>query len=87
MGAEAEKAEPAEAAREGKSAGNAGSVDMAEYKQILLAVAVSMLMIPVIWLCIDYDYHRAPRYIPPPEPTVYEGTIDLDTGHFRITKR
>lgn len=61
--------------------------DMVWWKQILLGVAVSVPLIPLIWLYIDYDYHRAPRYIPPPQPTAYEGTIDLDTGHFRIEKR
>ena len=89
MDREAEEAEQAEVEQEGKPAESVGSAKMVWYKQIFLVAVVCALMVPLIWMYIDYDYHRAPRYIQPQplKPIVYEGKINLQTGEFRLEKR
>jgi hypothetical protein len=66
---------------------------MAWYKQILLAGAISLLMIPAIsWFvnaCQNRDSYEVAEFkLSPktPNPEVYKGKIDLTTGDVRIVK-
>ena len=64
------------------------SAKMAWYKQIILAGAISLLMIPAVYGMVNRQHQAVlhPAYTPPPKPMVWEGKIDLKTGDVRIVK-